>query len=135
MDAHLNVLVVPLPRRKQEEVSMPRRIRVGHIGGIRLDEMQYAVTTHPVLLGGTCFVLGLVAGMALKDAARQTLERARNRPWHRDDEHTVEYDENLPDSLARREPSSETPHPRFGGTGALGVSPAAARTARPEENK
>ena len=49
---------------------MPRRIRVGrHIGGIRLDEMHDAVITHPVVLAGSTFVLGLVAGMMLKDFA------------------------------------------------------------------
>ena len=37
------------------------------------------------------------------------------------------YDENLPEPLGRREPAPYTGQPRFGGTGALGVSPAAVK--------
>jgi hypothetical protein len=118
----------------RKEGSMPRRIRVGHVAGIRFDEMQ-AVMANPVVLAGSCFVLGLAMGMMLKDAARQVYERARNNVWHRDYDRTVEYDENLPDSLGRREPAPDSGQPRFGGTGALGVSPAVVRTPRPEENQ
>jgi hypothetical protein len=115
---------------------MPRRIRVGRqIAGMRLDDMQHAVAAHPYVLAGSCFVLGLATGMMLKDAAKRMYERTRHALWLRDYRRTVEYDENLPDSLARREPAPTTRQPRFGGTGALGVSPAAARTARPEENR
>jgi len=38
----------------------------------------------------------------------------------------VTFGENLPDSLERREPAPEPGQPRFGGTGAIGFSPAAA---------
>jgi len=88
-----------------------------------------------VVLAGATFVLGLVTGMMLKDAAKRTYERTRNTLWHRGHARTVEYDENLPESLTRREPAPDTRQPRFGGTGALGASPAAARTAPPEENR
>jgi hypothetical protein len=71
------------------------------------------------------FALGLVTGLLLKDAAKPMLERARVWQWHRDYERTVTYDENLPDSLARREPPPEPGQPRYGGTGALGVHPSA----------
>jgi len=114
---------------------MPRRIRVGrNIAGIRFDEMHDGLVTHPIVLAGSCFVLGLATGMMLKDAARQMYRRARQGLWHREYERTRTYDENLPDPLARREPDPNTGQPRFGGTGALGVPPAAVRTARPEEN-
>jgi len=79
-----------------------------------------------VVLAGSAFALGLVAGLALRGAARQMGERARHADWRRDYERTVEYDENLPDSLGRREPAPESGQPRYGGTGALGVHPAAA---------
>lgn len=115
---------------------MPRRIRVGKtIAGIRFDEVQYAVEAHPFVLAGSCFVLGLATGMWLKGTADQIVKGVRDIWRHRDDERTVEYDDNLPDSLTRREPAPDTRQPRFGGTGALGASPAAARTARPEENR
>lgn len=90
---------------------------------------------NPVVLAGSTFVLGLVTGMMLKDAAARTYERTRNRLWHRGHARTVEYDENLPESLTRREPAPDTRQPRFGGTGAIGVPPATVRTARPEENR
>ena len=80
---------------------------------------------NSVVLAGSAFVLGVVAGLLLKDAAKQMYERARGIHWHREYEETVSYDENLPDSLERREPSPESEQPRFGGTGALGVHPAA----------
>jgi len=115
---------------------MPRRIRVGKtVAGIRFDEVQDVVAAYPFMLAGSTFVLGLITGMMLKDAAKRMYERTRHALWLRDYRRTVEYDENLPDSLARREPAPTTRQPRFGGTGALGVSPAAARTARPEENR
>ena len=44
----------------------------------------------------------------------------------RESKHTMVYDENLPESLERREPAPEAGQPRFGGTGAIGFSPAAA---------
>ena len=81
--------------------------------------------SNSALLAGSAFALGIVAGLLLKDAAKPLLERARLWQSHRDYERTVTYDENLPDSLARREPPPEAGQPRFGGTGALGVHPAA----------
>jgi hypothetical protein len=114
---------------------MPRRIRVARIGGMGFDEMQDLVVAHPVVLAGSCFVLGLATGMMLKDAARQIYARSRGGLWHREYERTRTYDENLPDTLARREPEPNTGQPRFGGTGALGTSPEAVVTARPQESK
>ena len=111
-----------------------RRYRLQGMSGRRFDVTQRAVA-HPFLLAGSTFVLGLATGMVLKDTARQMFERSRNGLWHRDYDRTVEYDNNLPESLARREPPPVAGQPRFGGTGALGVSPAAVRTATPEERK
>jgi hypothetical protein len=104
------------------------------IGGSRVGHMQGAVA-HPVVLASSAFMLGVVTGLFLKATATQMYERTRNRLWHRDYERTVTFDENLPDSLERREPAPQPGQPRFGGTGALGVSPAAVVTAQPEENK
>jgi hypothetical protein len=85
-----------------------------------------------VALAGSAFALGLVTGLCLKGAAKQMYERARGGLWHREYERTVTYDDNLPDSLSRREHPGQ---PRYGGTGAIGVSPASVVTARPEETK
>ena len=111
---------------------MPRNLH-GRIGRSRLYVMQSA-DEHPVVLAGSTFVLGLAVGLLLRDAVHRLYERTRERVWHRDFERTVTYDDNLPDSLAHREPAPYPGQPRFGGTGALGVSPAAAGSARPEEN-
>jgi hypothetical protein len=102
----------------------------GRFGRSQFDEIL--AVAHPVVLAGSAFVLGLATGLMLKDAARQIYERARNGWWHREYERTRTYDENLPDPLARREPDPNTAQPRFGGTGAMGVSPAV-MIARPEE--
>jgi hypothetical protein len=102
--------------------------------GSRRGVLQGGVA-NPVVLAGAAFVLGLVTGMVLRDTARQMYRRTRNGLWDRDYERTVEYSENLPESLARREPAPDAAHPRYGGTGALGVSPAAVHTARQEEHK
>ena len=67
-------------------------------------------------------VLGMFAGFLLKDAAKRAYMRARNQ-WHHGFEETVSYDQNLPAQLERREPEPRENQPRFGGTGALGVSP------------
>jgi hypothetical protein len=115
---------------------MPRRIRVGKtIAGIRFDEMQDALVAHPIMLAGSCFVLGLATGLWLKGTADQMVKGVRNIWWQRDYERTVEYDENLPESLTRREPAPDARQPRFGGTGAIGVPAAAVRTARPDESR
>ena len=83
---------------------------------------------NSVVLAGSAFALGLVTGLIVKGALKQMYELVRIGQWHRDYERTVAYDENLPDSLGRREPPPESGQPRFGGTGALGVHPAAGDT-------
>ena len=85
-----------------------------------------------VMFASSAFALGVLTGLFLKDAVSQMYERARNRMWHRDYERTVTYDENLPESLGRREPAPDPGQPRYGGTGAIGVSPAVVATAKPE---
>ena len=110
---------------------MPRNLH-GRIRPSRFAGMHTAAE-HPVVLAGWAFMLGLAAGLFLKDAVRQMYERTRDGMWHREYERTVTYDENLPDSLARREFAPHVGQPRFGGTGAMGVSPAAAVPERPEE--
>ena len=72
------------------------------------------------------FLVGVVAGLFLKEAVQRIQERVRRKQTHLDYERTVSYDENLPDSLERREPAPEAQQPRFGGTGAIGFSPTAA---------
>ena len=76
-------------------------------------------------LGTTTFALGVLVGLVLKGPVRQLYQRARGDLQHRESPETVVYDENLPPSLSRREPVSSPDQPRFGGTGALGVSPRA----------
>jgi hypothetical protein len=73
------------------------------------------------------FALGLVTGVLMREGARTLAERARLAQAHHDFEETVTYDENLPEPLGRREPAPYAGQPRFGGTGALGVSPAAVK--------
>jgi hypothetical protein len=90
---------------------------------------------NSVVLGSSAFVLGLVAGVFLKDAGKHLYERARTSLWHREYERTVTYDDNLPESLGRKEPAPYPGQPRYGGTGALGVSPASLVTGRPDEPK
>jgi hypothetical protein len=86
-----------------------------------------------VVVASSAFVLGVVTGLFVKNAASRMFERTRNRAWHRDYERTETYGENLPESLERREPAPDPGQPRYGGTGAIGVSPAAVVTARPDE--
>ena len=76
-------------------------------------------------LAASAFGLGVVAGVFLRDAIRRTQERVRDQQVHRENERTVTFDENLPDSLERREPAPQPGQPRYGGTGAIGFSPAA----------
>jgi hypothetical protein len=102
------------------------------IGRSRIDETQ-VLAVHPVALAGSAFVLGLIAGLFLNGVPTRIYERTGRRLWHRESERTVTYDQNLPDSLTRREPASHAGQPRYGGTGAIGVSPAAVVPARPEE--
>ena len=77
---------------------------------------------------GSAFVLGMVAGLFLKEAVQRAQERVRRQDAHRENERTVAYDDNLPDSLERREPAPAEGQPRYGGTGAIGFSPAVATT-------
>lgn len=70
------------------------------------------------------FALGVIVGLVVKQTVKELYERVRAAQWHREYERTVAYGENLPDSLERREPPAE--QIRYGGTGALGVSPASA---------
>jgi hypothetical protein len=79
---------------------------------------------------GSAFALGVVTGLFLKETLHRMQEVVQRRQAHREHEGTVVYDENLPDSLERREPAPHEGQVRFGGTGALGVAPAAAATAR-----
>jgi hypothetical protein len=76
------------------------------------------------VLTGSAFALGLMSGLILKDVVRQLRDRVRHNQTRREYERTVTYDENLPDSLGRREPAPYPDQPRYGGTGAIGVSPA-----------
>lgn len=75
------------------------------------------------VLFGAAFALGLATGLLLQGPAKRLYERARLARWHREYEGTVAYDQNLPEQLERREPAPRPDQPRFGGTGALGVSP------------
>ncbi len=77
---------------------------------------------------GSAFVLGMVAGLFLKEAVQRGQDLARRKYAHRERERTVAYDANLPDALERREPAPEQGQPRYGGTGAIGFSPAAVTT-------
>ncbi len=90
---------------------------------------------NPVVLAGSAFVLGFAAGLALREAGRPLYALARRGLWHREYERTVTYDENLPDSLGRREPAPHAGQPRYGGTGALGVSPASVVTAQKDATR
>ena len=74
----------------------------------------------------SAFVIGVVTGLFLKEAAHRGQQFARRKWANRESKRTVTYDENLPDSLERREPAPQAGQPRFGGTGAIGFSPAAA---------
>jgi hypothetical protein len=76
------------------------------------------------------FAVGLGAGLLLNDTVKRAFKRVRAGTWHRDVEQTVSYEQNLPDQLERREPAPRAGQPRFGGTGAIGVSPAVADSMR-----
>jgi hypothetical protein len=79
---------------------------------------------RPLVLAGSAFALGVIAAPLLTRAARGLQERVRGARSHDDYEQTVEYDQNLPEALGRREPAPEPGQPRYGGTGSLGVHPA-----------
>jgi hypothetical protein len=110
---------------------MPGHYREEASGRVRADEAHVPVA-HSLVRTGSGFALGLITGLFLKRAAKRMYERTRERLWHGDYERTVTYDENLPDSLSRREPLPQSGQPRYGGTGAIGVSPAAVLTAQPK---
>lgn len=74
------------------------------------------------------FALGIVVGLLFKEVVKELSEYVRAGASRR--ARVVTYPQNLPDSLERREPA---PHPgqiRYGGTGALGVSPETIRKDR-----
>jgi len=73
----------------------------------------------------SAFVLGVVAGVFLKEGLRRLQETGRRKQTQTDHDNTVVYDANMPEPLERREPAPEPGQPRFGGTGAIGFSPAA----------
>jgi len=72
-------------------------------------------------MAGPAFVLGVLTGLLLPRVFREIGRLYQFRAARE----TVVYDENLPPSLARREPAPAPQQPRFGGTGSLGVSPRA----------
>jgi hypothetical protein len=78
----------------------------------------------------SAFVAGVVTGVFMREALQRTQELARRKLAHREREDTVTYDENLPEVLERREPAPHSGQPRYGGTGAIGVSPSAVATPR-----
>ena len=75
-----------------------------------------------VVVAGSAFVMGLATGVFLPQLFKQLRDRAVQR---RGPHETVVYRENLPGSMARREPTPAPNQPRYGGTGSLGVSPRA----------
>jgi len=77
---------------------------------------------------GSAFVLGMLAGLVLKEAVQRAQDLAQRKYAHRERENTVAFDDNLPDALERREPAPAPGQPRYGGTGAIGFSPAAVKT-------
>jgi hypothetical protein len=103
-----------MAKRRWQRTSDRNRTTNGH-GGSRLGLGA---------LGTTTFALGVLTALVLNGAVRQLYQRARRR-LHRESGGTVVYDQNLPQSLSRREPVPSPSQPRFGGTGALGVSPRA----------
>jgi hypothetical protein len=82
----------------------------------------------------SAFLLGVVTGLFLKEVVQHGQQFARRAWAHRESERTVTFGDNLPDSLERREPAPEAGQPRFGGTGAIGFSPAAAGTPERERS-
>ena len=92
--------------------------------------MPQYLSRNGAALTGSAFVAGIVTGLFAREILQRMQELARRKWSHREYERTVTYDENLPDSLERREPAPQPGQPRFGGTGAIGFSPAAATTAR-----
>ena len=72
----------------------------------------------------SAFILGVVAGVFLKESIQWLQASVRRKQTQLDHDHTVVYDANMPEPLERREPAPEQGQPRFGGTGAIGFSPA-----------
>ena len=87
-------------------------------------------SSSTVLFG---FVIGAVTGLFLKEAVQRLQDRVRRTQTQLEHARTVVYDENMPEPLERREPAPEHGQPRFGGTGAIGFSPAAAADPKPSD--
>jgi hypothetical protein len=85
-----------------------------------------AAQTPPAVLAASAFLLGLTTGLLLPRVLKGLRARAGRS---REPRETIVYDENLPASLARREPAPDAKQPRYGGTGSLGVSPRAVNPA------
>jgi hypothetical protein len=83
-----------------------------------------------VAWAASAFVCGVATGLFMREALQRTQELARRKRAHRELERTVTYDDNLPHVLERREPAPQAGQPRYGGTGAIGVSPAVGATPR-----
>ena len=79
------------------------------------------------------FVIGVVTGLFLKEAVQRLQDRLRRTQTQLEHARTVVYDENMPEPLERREPAPQHGQPRFGGTGAIGFSPAAAAEPKPSD--
>ena len=74
--------------------------------------------------GSSAFIVGVAAGLFVREAIQWLQEAVQRKQTQLDHERTVVFDENMPEPLERREPSPEPGQPRFGGTGAIGFSPA-----------
>jgi hypothetical protein len=87
---------------------------------------------HPVAVAVSSFVCGVAAGLFMREALQRTQDLVRRKRAHRERERTVTYDDNLPKVLERREPAPHEGQPRYGGTGAIGVSPSTVTPPRTE---
>jgi hypothetical protein len=92
-------------------------------GGSMSDEelrpSSIVVPAPPLVLAASAFGLGLATGLLLPRVFSLFQTAIPDGP----PQNTIVYDENLPRSLARREPAPYPGQPRYGGTGSLGVSP------------
>ena len=79
------------------------------------------------------FLIGVVTGLFLKEAVQRLQDRAHRAHTQLEHARTVVYDQNVPEPLERREPAPGQGQPRFGGTGAIGFSPAAAAEPKPSD--
>jgi hypothetical protein len=97
--------------------------------GVGRSSATSSMTQTPAVAVGLGFVLGLATGLFLPRVVTQLRGRAGRTMPDRTPQNTIVYDENLPASLARREPAPGPNQPRYGGTGALGVTPRAVNPA------